>query len=273
MRRTKRTIAAENNKGIKEIKALKIVLTGQDGVKNVQKAFMDLAEIRRKYRLGTSEKEIIKWLAWNITPERARLTVQNHLKEEGEEARKAGREIKMFHDLVMGMAEQFEGAYRLGMGERTKTRKPKNPKNKGENKHRDRSQRSGGGRDSNKKQDGDEGTDGAANPKMRPCVWCNKLHYLNKCPTLPEEMKKWPWYKVLKERRRREKAERGSGNDEARKVRFKKTKTPGVKKIRPQKLGWQRKQLRVLRVAGTRKIGVLMPGQVKRQKLVPMAPL
>ena len=32
MRRTKRTVAAENNKGIKEIKALKITLTGKDGV-------------------------------------------------------------------------------------------------------------------------------------------------------------------------------------------------------------------------------------------------
>lgn len=71
MRRTKRTIAAENNKGIKEVKAIKIALTGKDGVRNVQKAFMDLAEVRRKYRLGTNEKEIIKWLTWNITPERA----------------------------------------------------------------------------------------------------------------------------------------------------------------------------------------------------------
>ena len=155
---------------------------------------MELAEIRRKYRLGTCEKEIIKWLAWNITPERARLTVQNHLKEEGEEARKAGREVKVFHDLVMGMTEQFKGAYRLGMGE--KTRMPRNPENpKGKNRRngnndRGRSQQSSGGNDSRKKDDGDEGSEGATNPKMRPCVWCNKLYYLNKCPTLPEEMKK-----------------------------------------------------------------------------------
>ena len=227
MRRTKRTVAAENNKGIKEIKALKISLTGKDGVKNVQKAFMDLAEIRRKYRLATSEKEIIKWLTWNVTPERARLTVQNYLKEEGEDARKAGRQVKEYHDLIMGMAEQFEGAYRLGMGE--KARKPKSQrnvdKNKG-NKDRTRSRQPGNGRDSNKSRDGDEGDEGTTNPKMRPCVWCNKLHYLNKCPTLPEEMKKWPWYKVLKERRRREKEGRESGNNDTRKVRFKKNRRP-----------------------------------------------
>ena len=60
MRRTKKTVTAENNKAIKQIKALKIALSGEHGVKNVQKTFMELAEIRRKYRLNTCEKEIIK---------------------------------------------------------------------------------------------------------------------------------------------------------------------------------------------------------------------
>ena len=92
---------------------------------------MDLAEIRRKYRFETSEKEIIKWLTWNLTSERARLTVQNHLKEDGEEARRAGCEVKKFHDLIMNMNmdEQFEGA-RLSTGHGWKGRdSPKPEKN------------------------------------------------------------------------------------------------------------------------------------------------
>ena len=70
--RTKAVIATDDNKGIKEIKALRIALSGEFGVRNVQKVFMELAEIRRKYRLKTNEKEIVKWLSYNITPENYR---------------------------------------------------------------------------------------------------------------------------------------------------------------------------------------------------------
>ena len=38
--RTKSVVAAEDNKGIKEIKALKIALSGEHGVRNVQRVFM-----------------------------------------------------------------------------------------------------------------------------------------------------------------------------------------------------------------------------------------
>ena len=84
----------------------------------------------------------------------------------------------------MEMAEQFAGAYELGMGDKARTPKKRGDKNKGE---KDK------GRDNNPKgrnKDGASGNPDAENPKMKPCVWCNKLHYLNKCPTLPEEMKK-----------------------------------------------------------------------------------
>ena len=170
------------------------------------------------------KKKIIKWITWNLTPERARVTVQNHLKEEGEEARRTGHEIKKFHDLIMSMVEQFEGAYRLGVGEKPRpsrnSRNTRNPKGKKGNEGEGRSEQPEGGQSSKKNEGGEEKPHGATNPKMKSCVWCNQLHDLNKCPTLPEETKKWSWYKVLKERRKREISDQESRKNDTKHVRF-----------------------------------------------------
>ena len=86
-------------------------------------------------------------------------------------------------------------AYQLGMGEKAETpRNPKKTRNKKDKNNRNRSGQPEGGGSSSKNEDGDQERGGTTNPKMRPCVWWGKLHYLNKCPTLSEEMKKWPWY-------------------------------------------------------------------------------
>ena len=46
-----------DNEAIKQIKAIKIDLAGENGVRNVQRAFIKLHDIRRKYRLKLMEKE------------------------------------------------------------------------------------------------------------------------------------------------------------------------------------------------------------------------
>ena len=57
---SKQILATEDPEGIKKLRALKIVLTGEEGVRNVQRAFIELDDVRRKYRLLTAENEIIK---------------------------------------------------------------------------------------------------------------------------------------------------------------------------------------------------------------------
>ena len=94
MRRSTDVIAADNNKGVEQIQKLKLKMAGEDGVKCVQRVFMELAEIRRKFRLSTKEKDIVKWLTVNITPEKTQTTVQNYLRQSEEGAQKASREVR-----------------------------------------------------------------------------------------------------------------------------------------------------------------------------------
>ena len=96
---------------LKAVKAVKISLTGEEGVRSVQRAFIELDEIKTKYRLRTNESEIIKWVAYNIQPKTARVTVQNYLKQSGRKAKRACRKLDCFHDLVMDIAQQFAKAF------------------------------------------------------------------------------------------------------------------------------------------------------------------
>ena len=57
MKKSVSALAAEDNEGIKQIKEIKIELSGSQGVRNVQRAFMQVDEIKQKYRLKTAEKE------------------------------------------------------------------------------------------------------------------------------------------------------------------------------------------------------------------------
>ena len=105
------------------------------------------------------------------------MTVQNYLKEEDEDVQRARLEVKAFHDLIMEMTEQFAKTYELGMGE--KVRVPKKHGDKRRDKENGQSEKGDGG-------GGNKGNPGAENPKLKPCVWCNKMHLLSKCPTLSE---------------------------------------------------------------------------------------
>lgn len=72
MRCSTDVVVTENIKVVAEIKDIKLKLEGEEGVKNLQKTSMALAEIRRKYRLTTKEKGIIKWMAEALPPKKTR---------------------------------------------------------------------------------------------------------------------------------------------------------------------------------------------------------
>ena len=213
MKRTAEALSAEANEGMTKVKALKLELTGEQGVKNVQRAFINLTEIRDKYRLKTKEKEIIRLLAYNIKPDESRMTVQNYLKAESEEATQAGLKISKFHDLLMDMAITFEKAHELGL----KAKPPKSSGNgdKGGNKtnsRKGRGNREGRGNKNNSKQKEKGGSgdgkpsDGDNNPKSEKqrigeklkakglvgkCLHCGGDHRVGSCPTIPPEKKDW----------------------------------------------------------------------------------
>ena len=71
----------DKNTGIAALKALTCNISGEYSVRNVQTLFIDVDKIRKKYKVKTSKKEIIKWISYNIKPETVRKTVANLLKD------------------------------------------------------------------------------------------------------------------------------------------------------------------------------------------------
>ena len=207
-------LSAEINEGMKKVKALKLELSGEQGVKNVQRAFINLTEIREKYRLKTKEKEIVRVMAYNIKPDESRMTVQNYLKMESEDAIQAGLKVAKFHDLLMDMVMTFEKAHGLGL----KTNQP--PRSTGDgngggnskNSRKGREKQKGRGDKRNSKSKG-KGNPSVENPKdgddkpksekqkigeklkamglVGKCLNCGGDHKVGACPTLPAEKKEW----------------------------------------------------------------------------------
>ena len=71
MEKAELPIATEDaEEGIAKLKAIRITLTGEHAIRNVQNAFIKIDEIIRHHRLDTSESEMIKWLRWKIGPEK-----------------------------------------------------------------------------------------------------------------------------------------------------------------------------------------------------------
>ena len=134
---------------------------------------------------------MIRWMVENITPEETKLTVQNFLKEEDEEAQRAGRDINAFHDLIMDLALKIEAALKLGI--RSKKAPPRNPRNRNPRtgdgggsgtSSSGRGANAGKGGDTNRQNQDDD------KPKEHPCSWCGGKHHHEKCPTIPAKMKK-----------------------------------------------------------------------------------
>ena len=178
---------------MKKLKALKVELSGDQGVKNVQRAFINLTEIREKFRLKTQEKVIIRLMAYNIKPEASRITVQNYLKMDTEEAQKAGREVNKFHDLLMEMAVTFERAHELGL-KASKPATTNGGENKGGNKNNPRSDRKNrkarggdvgasqkGNGAGNSKGNGDKGADKPKSEKQKVGEKLKSIGLVGKC--------------------------------------------------------------------------------------------
>ena len=240
MKRHESALNTEDDEGVK-VKAIKITLTGEAGVRSVQRAFILLDELRTKYRLRTEECEMIKWITYNIQPKSARETVQNYLKQSGKKARRACKKMESYHDLVMDMAQQFERSYELGM----------RPKKKSQN-----------GNERNKGSDNTNSSDQpvrSTKPSVRTgelkklskpewlkvkksldswvkagkCVYCGQQHKVTECPTIPNNMKDWSWTKIFRTRGHASKAQPSDNNypggDKDARSKKKVTSNPGVK--------------------------------------------
>ena len=105
-----KVIDIEDNEGVKQLKNIAIALTGDQGVRNVQQAFIKVDELQSEFRLKIKEDQIVKWLSYKIKPEVAKITVGNYMKQDKQEARNASKTITGFHNLLMGIALQFESA-------------------------------------------------------------------------------------------------------------------------------------------------------------------
>ena len=242
MKRHRTALDAENNEGIKEVKNIKITLTGEAGVRSVQRAFIQLDEIKTKYRLRTNESEIIKWVTYNIEPKTARVTVQNYLKQSGRKAKRACRKLDCFHDLVMDIAQQFAKAFELGIGLKSMT---KTSGRKTRNQKGNRDNESSGATNSSKTRDlkklpKDEWLKLKKSLdawiKEGKCVYCGRQHKVTECPTIPKNMKDWSWTRIFRSRGHASNSNAGAGGnngnpggDKSARRKASLTSNPGVK--------------------------------------------
>ena len=82
MQERKNDIGAEDDEGIKKLRNLKLSLNGGDTIRQVQQLFINVRKIRRLYRLRTNQKQIIRWILKNVTPEPIKWTIQNILQQD-----------------------------------------------------------------------------------------------------------------------------------------------------------------------------------------------
>ena len=116
MQESSSPLDAEDDEGVKKLRAIKISLSGDNAVRSVQTAFIKIDEIIQHHHLETNEKDIIKWMTWNLGPEKPKRTVENYLRKNNKKARRAGKKLKKFRAYVRKLAERFQDAYDLGIG-------------------------------------------------------------------------------------------------------------------------------------------------------------
>ena len=211
MGRAKLPFDLEDNEGVKKMRALTCTIDAHVGIRSVQELFIKVFEIKQKHRLRTSDEEIIKWLCYNIQPPRVKTTVMNALRIKGKKGKARRTRITTFHRLLKKLARKFYAAKEMGMETGTIKPKPKpksqkpppKPSTKGKGKDPDQDQ---------KPPDKDK--------RKLECFHCGGEHPAFKCPTCPEDRKKWSvgqWRKF----KAAGKKEAGTGNKGAG------TKNPG----------------------------------------------
>ena len=136
MTRQKKRLGAEDGDGLKNLKTVRIDLSGEGGERSVQQAFIEIGKIRKEYGLQISEEEIIKNQMFELKPVSTRMVLKGILKQNNKRAKRARRKLKKFHDLLMEFLETFKEARAFGMVAKKEPpkpppnpRPPPNPKN------------------------------------------------------------------------------------------------------------------------------------------------
>ena len=228
MQKEDRELSADDEEGIRQIKALKCNLTGVNGVRQVQNLFIQLRKIRMKYRLKTSPKQIIFWVTENLSPARVKDTVTNLQKQGESRGRKACKNLDYYHKLLRKIARKFKTAYDLGQESKpaSKSERSRGNANRRGGAGKGRNQRSKGGKGRNKEHQTDHDTDGDGAskggrrsgsrndknnksgarrpvPKHIKCINCNGNHYVSDCPRLSKEKQNWTFEQHLAAKRAR----------------------------------------------------------------------
>ena len=127
MRKKRNRLGAEDGEGLKKLKAVRIDLSGEGGVRSVQTAFIEIRKIRKEHKIQLKEEEIIKNLGYELKPLSTRTVIKNILKQDNRQSNKARKRLDKYHDLLMQFAKTFQEASELGLVA-PKEQKP-NPKN------------------------------------------------------------------------------------------------------------------------------------------------
>ena len=205
MTRKSNRLGAEDGNGLKKLKATRIDLSGENGVRSVQTAFIEIGKIRKEYNLQIKEEEIIKNLMYELKPVSTRAVIRDILKQGNKRSTKARKRLAKFHDLLMEFLKTFNEARAFGMvvtkeakpGPKGPPKPPQNPRNP-----RNPTDSSKG------KEEGKDGMNVQQGPKRGNYIYCGGRHFVRNCSTLPEERKKWTWEQHLAAKRRKEEEER-----------------------------------------------------------------
>ena len=209
MKTSKSSLDAEDEEGITLIRDLVCNLGGVNGVREVQNLFIQVRRLRKLYRLKTTQRQIITWLAYKIKPPRVRKTVQGILKQTTRRGRRAAKKLKCFHKLLMRVAKTFHESFELGLSEKSGSsskggnggngnrgrQNSNNNQRQPQNATQNSNQKNGGGggrnngRKQNNRHSDNNGKKGP--PPDLKCLNCGLNHYVSKCPTIPQDKKKW----------------------------------------------------------------------------------
>ena len=141
--------------------------------------------------MKTTQKQIIRWILKNITPEPIKWTIQNILQQDTVKGQRAARKLSAFHSLVMSVAKTFHRSISLGLLKKGKNRQERRKGNKNNN------QSGGGGKNGGKDRNGQNGGDKNGGKKktnkkgeLIVCFQCGGNHYVTQCKVVSAERKK-----------------------------------------------------------------------------------
>ena len=190
--------------GAKELKKLKCTINPKYGVRNVQRLFIRVDEIKLQYRLRVKDKSVIAVLMKNIKPEAVQDTLYAYIYNGNDNQQKARICLKAFHDLLMWVAKYAEMQIKLGLISATNDREGNEDRNNSHNgrsnKRRNRNRNSKEGdangnnnNTNNRKGDKDRPGNGSGKGpgKKFKCFNCGGDHRVVDCPTIPAARKDW----------------------------------------------------------------------------------